>query len=161
MIATIDPGLSACGVALWDDDRIVHATLVKSKCKTKVLSERVFWLSAAVKRYLELRPDSFAPVTTAIIELPQTYGGRAAKGDTNDLIHLALVVGALIAAVPTVHLVPPSAWKKNVPKEIMTARILGKLTDDEKSKVEFLSNHNTLDAIGLGLWWRSKKKTLT
>ena len=162
---SIDPGLNNCGVAIWNDETLVHAKLVKTQArKGASLSDRIFWMAAAVKRYL-LCPhaEPVSPVMTLVIELPQTYGGRAAKGDTNDLIHLAAVVGALIHLAPSVVLVRPREWKGNVPGDIFVERTKKKLSPEQVNKIDLPTKsleHNVYDAVALGLW-KNEKKSLT
>lgn len=94
-----------------------------------------------------------------LIEVPRWYPHD--QVDTNDLIDLAVKVGEFKAFFQslscTVDLVFPRTWKGTVKKEIMTERILGKLTPDELARVPLrprakTPDHNCVDAIGLGLW---------
>lgn len=88
-----------------------------------------------------------------VIEKPQIYQGRKQKGDPNDLIDLAMVVGAWRHEHPYTELVKPRQWKGQVPKAVMTKRILSKLTDAELAVLgDLKSNHNVVDAVGIGLW---------
>lgn len=89
-----------------------------------------------------------------IIEVPQVYQGRAQKGDPNDLITLAVEVGRIGACfIGGFELIRPRTWKGTVKKEIMTKRILSKLTPTEMDVLGVLrQNHNVVDAVGIGLW---------
>jgi hypothetical protein len=78
----------------------------------------------------------------------------------NDLIDLAVQVGEFKEFYRRqgglVELVFPRTWKGNVPKEIMTARILKQLTPEELKHVPVrprakTPDHNCVDAIGMGL----------
>jgi hypothetical protein len=100
---------------------------------------------------------------TCVIELPQVYQQRKWKGDPNDLIQVALTVGALGAWIQMhspaeVKLVRPHTWKGSVPKDIMGNRILSKLETREEKIVKLagagLGNkkHDVVDAVGIGLW---------
>lgn len=108
------------------------------------------------------------------IECPQTYGGRAAKGDANDLITLARLVGRFEQAALTnkqcsgVRVVVPSEWKGQVPKAIMCLRAWDALDKDEQARVEIATvarnklnrGHglgsgqasDALDAVGIAQW---------
>ena len=95
-----------------------------------------------------------------LIEVPRWYPGKE-KGDVNQLIDLAVQVGEFREFYRRqgglVELVFPRTWKGTVPKEIMTARILKQLTPAELNHVPLrprakTPDHNTVDAIGLGLW---------
>lgn len=94
-----------------------------------------------------------------LVEVPRWYP-RDHK-DVNDLIDLAVLVGELKRFYESqdfkVELVWPRTWKGNVKKEIMTERILSRLKPDELALVPLrprakTPDHNTVDAIGLGLW---------
>lgn len=96
------------------------------------------------------------PECDLAVELPQIYARSKSKGDPNDLIAVAGVVGALDALAPhhtTVYL--PSEWKGQVPKSVMTTRTTSKL---EKTELERIITprraslmHNVWDAIGIGI----------
>lgn len=93
--------------------------------------------------------------TYLILELPQVYQRGISRGDPNDLIQLAALVGTIQArfrVATTVYL--PREWKGQVPKEIIEARAKGNLSASELSKVEVPAKslaHNVWDAVGLGL----------
>lgn len=97
----------------------------------------------------------------AVIECPVIYPLGKGKGDPNDLITLAVLVGDLRGfyrrAGLDVALVKPRTWKGTVPKRIHNERVLGALTPEERALLprrprarDF--DHNMLDAVGLGLW---------
>lgn len=94
-----------------------------------------------------------------LIEHPRWYPHD--QKDVNDLLDLAVLVGEYKywyeSLGCTVELVWPRTWKSNVKKEIMTERILSRLTPDELALVPLrprakTPDHNCVDAIGLGLW---------
>lgn len=95
-----------------------------------------------------------------VIEKPQVYRATRSKGDPNDLIDLAILVGRYVERCNgDVTLVTPAEWKGQVPKHIHARRILDALTDGERrvatvesAKLSKSSRHNMIDAIGLGLW---------
>ena len=146
---SIDPGVNACGVAVWESvsngNTLIYARLIKSQSAgAKAMVE-------SVANNLDLRTyDVLA------IELPQIYVRSRSKGDPNDLIQLALVVGAFVQRFTgTVVMYKPHEWKGTVPKKIMIERILKRLSNDEKSRIQKAPNsllHNTVDAIGIGLY---------
>lgn len=92
-----------------------------------------------------------------IIERPQVYmGAGKSKGDPNDLISVALIVGAVLScAVGTygwsAETVLPSTWKKQVPKRITKSRLQKELAPEEAEKVRW-SNHDIVDAVAIGCW---------
>ena len=131
-LLAVDPGKHFCGWAFFVDG-VLHS------CGLDV-------------------PDEIALLMHAerlVIELPQIYRASRTKGDPNDLIDVALVVGQIMASFTDVTLIKPRAWKGTVKKEVMTARIESKLTDAEKALIPRLSislRHNVVDAIGIGLF---------
>ncbi len=129
----IDPGVRACGLAFFSSDKeLIYARYVLVS---------------------ELR-DQVAN-SPLLIEMPRIYPGSAQqKGDLNDLLDLAAVVGYCEALFGVGERVFPARWKGQVPKKIMTARIISKLTPDELSRIARVGakDHNTIDAVGIGLW---------
>lgn len=130
----VDPGVHACGVAYFADAKLCWA------------------------RYVAVGDDLRLDVggQPLVIEMPRIYPGSGQrKGDLNDLLNLAAIVGRCEAwNAGTVKRVFPAQWKGQVPKKIMTARILSKLSWEEVARIERVGykDHNTIDAIGLGLW---------
>lgn len=103
-----------------------------------------------------------------LIERPTVYPHGNAKGDPNDLVHIALM-GGVAAGVArcrggdTAQIVEvqPGAWKGQVEKSVMVERILDLLTVTERRTFESEMKtqrippslqHNVVDSIGLWLW---------
>ncbi len=155
ILVSIDPGVKACGVAVFKDGILISAKYVERKDRCPKA------LAAAVWDYVteELPRDC---IDLVIVERPRTYGGRASRGDTNDLLDLSIVVGALLVAIGGEYrLVYPADWKKQVPKEIMIARIKSKLSESELDNIIFCRGskmHNVWDAIGIGLFQLKRLK---
>lgn len=98
-----------------------------------------------------------APSTSCVIEWPQVYS-RGRKGDQDDLLRLAAIVGAVLVA-PWRHAtrIRPRAWKGTVPGDVMTERLADRAREMGVivQAPDFLA-HNALDAFGLGLWYLGK-----
>ena len=97
------------------------------------------------------------PAGDCIIEQPQIYPGQHQKGDQNDLIQLAVMVGRYVDRATScrfrVTLVKPREWKGQLPKDVCWDRVRETLTPYELTRMEKLSKsraHNMHDAIGLG-----------
>lgn len=146
MLLAIDPGLHASGVALFTYDKILQrAFLVQVD---KKLTGYAAWLKMSEAIY------QIHHGTEIAIEFPQTYGGRAARGDANDLLQLAALVGAVCATGPRAWLYLPSEWKGNLPKDVSMRRTTSKLSEEEKKRIDWPAKslcHNVGDAIGIGL----------
>lgn len=153
---SIDPGLNHCGIAVWMNGGLFKAGLVKAKSAKKDIAARIRAMTKALddwefvvwgelyNQYTNVGPGC------RVSELPQVYPGPRTIGDPNDLIALALVVGA----IDPDHLYKPREWKGNVPKDVMIKRIQSKLSADERRKVNLPSPalaHNVWDAVGIGL----------
>lgn len=132
----VDPGVHACGVAYFSD--------------------KLHWA-----RYIRVEDlsEQIMGGQPLVIEMPRIYPGSGQqKGDLNDLLDLAAIVGYCEGLnglrFPPPRRVFPAQWKGQVPKKIMTARILKHLTPYELDKIERVGakDHNTIDAIGIGLW---------
>lgn len=150
----IDPGLRGCGVAVFNrgDAQLIRACYVPN-------DERVgrgpkVWVAMAKKVKFVLL--SLTGLTARFyLEVPQVYGGPRDE-DPNDLIDLAGVVGAIAAMFPdSIHsFYLPRQWKGTVPKKMMTQRISEQLAPEELKVIQTAGakDHNTLDAIGIGLF---------
>lgn len=171
VILAIDPGVRGCGVALFRPlnspvapGRLHTAAYVKgSKDAERAASWRE--MARAVDRWSEdkLVYNGATEVTQIVVELPRVYQGSKQKGDPNDLIELAAVVGALcmwIGGADGVDEVParvyyPYEWKGMVPKQIHHERAKARLDAAEMAAVELPSakslQHNVWDAVALAL----------
>ncbi len=148
-LLAIDPGLRTCGVAYF-----VGGTLAEAKLVVGPKSGDMAWneMAGAVHASTPFADE-------VVIELPQVYNVRArSKGDANDLIQLAAVVGALATyhAGRKMQIVRPSQWKGQTKKEVTKNRCVEKLSEAELARVELPKakslHHNIFDAVGLGLW---------
>lgn len=144
MIISVDPGVQGCGIAEWRD-----GVLYKALYGDPTFSD------------FGLEDEGLL-----VIEKPQTYVQSKWKGDPNDLIDLAVVVGQLKEraenfGAPTV-LYRPREWAGQVPKEIRWARAQKLLSDDELSRIEWPKQkglkHNVWDAIGIGLFYLKRRR---
>lgn len=149
-LVAIDPGVHSVGLAYF-----VRGTLVAA---------RNLPLEKALG-FLHERSD------VLVLELPQTYGGRAANGDGSSLIALAAVVGRFRERASiygaTVHEFLPRAWKGTVKPQVCCERVWALLSADERAAFELTpqsraalagtraklpeSATHPLDAAGMGL----------
>ena len=140
MLLACDPGKHACGLALfggqtYPTNRLIKACYVKTEDLAHVLGNWAFDRFVIERQYLTPKH----PRPQDIVELAYA-AGRAegiARVQTRDITELQ-----------------PIRWKGNVPKAIMTARILAKLDQTEVARIEKVGykDHNTIDAIGIGLY---------
>ena len=105
------------------------------------------------------------PAGDCIIEVPQVYPGQQQKGDQNDLIRLAVMVGRYADRATAcgfrVKLVKPREWKGQLPKDVCWRRVRETLTPFElevlsSGKVSKSRAHNMHDAIGMGTWFQKR-----
>lgn len=151
-LAAVDPGLNRSGVALFHrgdlwDVQCVHYPDVGS------VGGRAIEMGLAIGGYVLGRVST---VDVLAAEWPQIYqrGQGRTKGNPNDLVPLAGVIGAVAADVSPkqTRIFLPSEWKGQVPKDTMKSRIVGALTDAELSRVPKRLAHDGYDAIGVGLF---------
>src|SRR5262249_11948759 len=125
LLASIDPGVRHCGVALWSDGVLVHAYLASQ-------SKDEPWLSFL--RHLPTHLDQ------SVIEIPQVYPSSPVKHE--DLIQLAASAGAIAGRLNCrVTQARPAIWTKQTTtnKEIRLERAWSKLTAGEIKKVDLPS----------------------
>jgi hypothetical protein len=159
-LLAIDPGLHTCGAAVFDttsSNDLVWAGLIKNRVDANPLNptyHSMLWRGMVDAVDAEMHVLGYAPDRMAV-ELPQVYVASRSKGDPNDLIMLTGVVGGLVhwfSGMSFCYL--PREWKGSVPKEIMNARVLKHLSDDEQSKIQKTPKtliHNVYDGIGVGM----------
>lgn len=150
MLVAIDPGVTMAGVAVFDScSELAVATLERGKD----------WRATAynIWHWIEISFPFVQDIELAV-EIPQVYTQNKLRGDPNDLISLALVVGALgglvLSGIP-IRTYQPREWKGQVPKRVMIERIKEKLSEDERKRVQLPTgksyHHNVWDSIGIGL----------
>jgi hypothetical protein len=98
-----------------------------------------------------------------VIEVPQIYPGKG-HVRPQDLVTLAFLAGRLAgcSGVLDTRYCFPHEWKGTLPKEICHARVMKKLSTEEREVIgaseKIISAglmHNVLDAVGIGLYaWR-------
>jgi len=109
VLLAIDPGIRGCGVALFVKGRLVAAAYVKSPVRAGSGPWECFAAASAVRAWAMVALDQLLAdgvltepaIDQFVAEWPQTYGGRAAAGDANDLFPLAGVVAALATLMLT------------------------------------------------------------
>jgi hypothetical protein len=145
-LLAIDPG-KATGVAVFVGNVLRSATVcTEEQCL-------LFIENAA----------PFKPAGDCIIEIPQVYPGQQQRGDQNDLIKLAVMVGRYADRATAcgfrVKLFKPREWKGQLPKDVCWQRVRKTLTPLELDNLEKLPKsraHNMHDAIGLGTWFQKR-----
>lgn len=151
---SIDPGVRDCGVAVWQDKLLQNATLVR--CVKG--SPSIALVSHVVLHVRRFTKDLGA----VVIERPQVYTQNKLKGDPNDLITLAIVVGQLTQALytafrgmPQLLVWRPADWKGQLPKNVSIERTQCRISESERERVQLPKavslQHNVWDAVGIGL----------
>jgi len=148
----IDPGLRGCGVAYFNaaSKQLVRAEYVKNPITEGRGPKAHCSMARAIADQTFLSHD-------IVLEFPRIYPGVRGE-DMNDLLDLAGVDGAIAAllcsATHTIRHLFPSDWKGQVPKAKMNARVLKQLSLLERDNIVTAGSkdHNTLDAVGIGLY---------
>lgn len=115
MIIGIDPDLTSTAIAVYDPmlQKMVRLALVRARGYQSMLSTLPLELERMLGPYI-------AGVDAVVIEGQKIYqtrtGGKEARADKNDLVHLAHVTGicyGLLASHPSItpYVVEPSQWK--------------------------------------------------
>jgi hypothetical protein len=151
-LITLDPGLRGCGVAWWRvDGSLAHVAYVRNP--VRIGNGPAAWMGYDRAALWDNRTDHF------LSEIPQVYRAGASKGDPDDLIQLAGVVGVFSALVSAKVYwgVKPREWKGQVPKDVHHARLVKTLSEAERKMIDASAppslRHNVLDAVGLGRYW--------
>jgi hypothetical protein len=91
-----------------------------------------------------------------VLEYPMIYPHGKTKRP-NDIVTLAYAAGRLTANVPLnkIKKIHPRDWKGTIDADLVTNRILERLTPGERALIPDIPKdllHNVIDAVGLGLW---------
>jgi hypothetical protein len=153
-IVAIDPGIRNLGIAEIQDGQLVRAALIRNPVKSGNDLAAVRAISRAARDWL----GGKLFLTHLAIEVPRVYGAGHQKGDQSDLIALATVCGAVAesCSMSSTQVIRyfPQDWKGQVDADVMTARILSRLSLAETRAIEKCPAsllHNVIDAIGIGL----------
>jgi hypothetical protein len=177
-VISLDPGLRECGLAVFDalmpESKLIYAALVENTVHPPVRGleawhgmalevEKALWRGCIIDRELN-GADILFVSEEPIVRLPKHQ-----KGDQDDIIQLAGVVGAVGAQAGleewTRASLKPEVWKGNIDPDIILARIEKRLRPEEIAVIQPCARskrHNVLDAIGIGLFvlGRLKKERL-
>jgi hypothetical protein len=130
-LASIDPGVHKSAIALWFRGALVFAD--------DMPNVTVYRLAENLKN------------ARVIVETPVLYPTK--RKQHKDVRNLLAVADKLKALSVRPFGVSPSAWKGQVPKKIHGNRIFAELRREEILAIVCIENHNTIDAVGLGLWF--------
>lgn len=155
LLVCVDPGLRGLGLAMFRSGTLEFATYVVNLDKDGRGPSAHCRLAESVLEFVE--EPLVSEQAHFLVEFPQVYPGPS-KIDVNDLLDIAGVASSVTTILSgfgyKCQATLPRAWKGNIKKEIMTERIRASLTDLERGRMVSVGakDHNTLDAIGLGLW---------
>jgi hypothetical protein len=151
---SIDPGSTGTGIALWREeewDALVPPIEVRNFMPAPINEhwrEKTFGIVARMQKDL-----AKYDVRHAYFEQPEffdTAGGHMAA-KTGDLIKLTFFFGACAYAVEQLGIpmtfYPVHEWKGQLPKNIVTRRIIGRIPTVNRLKPQ----SHSWDAIGIGL----------
>ena len=155
-LVSIDPGTEETGIALYREGKLVDVDVLRVKASAGNREIR----ASSMGRLAVDRVRAWKEPARVVLEYPQVYKhGPGAEVDPDDVLCLVLVLGHIWGTFHAVNgnkveLVRPATWKGQVPKRIMNNRIVGTLSPVEQQLVhdKVRSNHNALDAVGIGLW---------
>lgn len=139
-LLTLDPGKTYVAFAKFDNGVLVHAETVKSKKP---------WPEGAVEVAKVLK--AHGPVDEFVFEFPVVYPKQTRS--PNDLLPLCYADGLVTAVLEPekVEAVDPARWKGTIDPDIVIARVQNALTPTETAACKS-KDHNTWDAVGIGLW---------
>ena len=152
MLVSLDPGKKVAGVAVFEDNELSAAWLVRG----------IGWLTTADTVYSDVvcryPPEVYSDLEF-VFERMQIYTQNKLKGDPNDLVDVALMSGATAALFSRsfgarVKEYLPRQWSMQ-PKNVKERRVKERLSKDELARIELPAKsyrHNVYDTIGIGLY---------
>ena len=164
-LLAIDPGIKACGWAIFKENRYMASGLARPFSTHDLLEALKETTNIIFNKWEDFMSGTKMP-DILVIEKPQIYQQKHLKGDPNDLMPLGILAGAVwIRMVPNRCVMPlPKEWKGQTPKDVMSRRTISQLDRQErdllKDDVERIPSylrHNVYDAIGIALWEITKR----
>jgi hypothetical protein len=166
-ILAIDPSISATGVAFLEGQELRWGRLVRGISATS--HSPAFRCAQVAHALWELSDISWVLETkgnfdVVVIEWPVVRNMNTSRGDNSDLLLTAGVAAAIAVQCPTPNIicVKPEDWKGQVDPDVMTTRIMSKLSPMERERLDSKCPtglmHNVLDAVGLGRWYSEKQR---
>jgi Holliday junction resolvasome RuvABC endonuclease subunit len=153
VILTVDPGLNGTGWAVWDynDMRFIDAGIIKPWKNLSWQDEGQYIL----RHLLDLREQYDIP--SLYIEYPAFFGsaGGQVTAASGALVKLSWLVGLICGGFHSstkVFLTPVNEWKGQLPKSVVSQRIIAIDSQFKKYK------SHAHDAIGIGLYVRGDFK---
>lgn len=161
----MDPGLRHCGVAIFYQKTLIWAALIVNPIGKSVRDEAA-WEAMAKAIVSALQKVIVGPlyISQFAYENPQDYKGQGFKAQVkpDDIRQLRGVNSTTLKALREAFGVKaaqttwyhPLVWKRTVKKEVMTNRIIGRLSPEELASVVQCAPslmHNTYDGVGVGL----------
>ncbi len=161
-LVSIDPGTEETGIALYRAGALADVDVLRVQRSVGNREQRASVMGRlAVDRVRAwCGPAGGGSLSRVVLEYPQIYRhGAGSEVDPDDVLCLVLVIGHVWGTFHATNgnkleLVRPADWKGQVPKRVMNNRIVGTLSPAEQQLVhaKVRSNHNALDAVGIGLW---------
>jgi hypothetical protein len=166
LLVSLDPGLRECGVALFDEESGELLAAAMPENPERHARGLVAWagMAGAVAGYVALAIDELSAARRVVSirvvsECPQVYTAGKSKGDPNDLIELAGVVGRVAGSLGgnTEASFLPRQWKGTLDADAMIERIKARVDkrQGERGRVQLPrakdKQHNVWDAVGVGL----------
>lgn len=171
ILLTLDSSIGSPGMALFQhtvgapgDWSLLAGAHVKAKTISEDPLQRALDLETRIVAWvgLTLGVRGVAQLRFFAAEYPQIRGAGRSKGDPNQFLPMAAVIGAVARGLglgaDRCHAVFPSEWIGGVPKttsgdpreSIRGRRVWGLLTAAERERLEL--QHDAFDAAGMGLY---------
>lgn len=156
LVLCIDPGLRACGVALFDTDgRLRRAGLPQNAIRKERGPRAWNGMAQAVWAWYEGLRIGYDPDHVRVEG--QVVDSRTPNA--NDMLEVSGVAGACAALWLDSQISSPGApenWKSSIDKKAMTERIRGRILESPAEwanldNVPESLRHNMFDAVGIGL----------
>lgn len=154
-LLAVDPGINGTGWALWD--RTDHAAPTRVgilRKKHDHYHDAAYWIAVQLRLVIAHREVGNSIVVTCEMPEYQTGAARSMGWMRGDLQKLTFLVGAIgymaREEVCKFEPVPVSQWKGQLPKDVVTDRII-RIVGAKKCEALGIKTH-AWDATGIGLW---------
>lgn len=149
IVVSIDPSINFTGFAIHSDNKLVsHELLIPNKCDEDYVQK-----SRTIYSLIKSIYDDIDTTKKLVLETPEYWkvSGHAAR-ESGSVFKLTFLCGMISTIDENIVITTPSGWKGQMSKDVVNNRLRSVYPEVNIEK----TNHNIVDAIGIGHWYIDK-----
>lgn len=154
IIMSVDPSINFCGFAIHDEQGLLaHTLLTPNKTDEDYVQKSRTIFSVIKNIHNDVFVENGNKDVVIVLECPEYWkvAGHAAR-ESGSIFKLTFLCGMIATINDSVVIVTPSGWKGQMSKDVVNRRLRATYPNVNIEK----TNHNVVDAIGIGRWYIDK-----